>query len=108
MNKVLKDKLRLLKVDLLRFLLTLSLSKSISLDLNEISQSTNTSESVLSGIIGTLRRLKIDGESIIQPAGRDENGRLRWQIDESVVSKKELAEFLENEILGKEGLSWQK
>lgn len=108
MNDEFKNRLRLLKVDILRFLLTLSLTKSFALELDEISKSTSTSEPELKGIIGTLRRTKIKDKSLIIPAGRDAEGRIRWKIDEGVVSKKELAEFLENEILGKDSITWQK
>lgn len=105
MDKQLQDKLRFFKLDLLSFLHVLATSDFIALELNEISASTHTSEADLRGVISTLRRMKINGASLILPAGRDESGRLRWKIDESVVSKKELAKFLEDEILGKQGIS---
>jgi len=108
MNKDLQDKLRLLKVDLLSFLHALSVTDAIALELNEISQSTSTAEGNLSRIISTLRRMKFGEESIINPAGRDTKGRLRWKINEAVVSKRDLALFLETEILGKEGLTIDK
>lgn len=101
MDKALKDKLRLYKLDLLSFLHTLAVSDSVAMELSEISDSTSTAEADLKGIIGTLRRLRFDGETIILPAGRDEAGRLRWRINEVVVNKSELAKFLEIEILGK-------
>lgn len=102
MNKQLQDKLSLLKIDLLSFLYTLATTDSIALELNEISDSTSTAEPDLIGIISTLRRMKFNDESLIAPAGRDSDGRLRWKINETIVSKKELAQFLEEEILGKE------
>jgi hypothetical protein len=104
MDKQLEDKLRNLKIDLLRFLQILAISDAVALDINEISSSTSTSESNLRGVTGTLRRLDFNGESIIIPAGRDDKGRLRWRINETVVSKNVLAKFLEDEILGKEGI----
>ncbi|OGH14022.1 MAG: hypothetical protein A3H50_00985 [Candidatus Levybacteria bacterium RIFCSPLOWO2_02_FULL_37_10] len=102
MDKLLQEKLRLLKVDVLSILHILAVTDSIALELNEISDSTSTSESDLRGIISTLRRMKVGEESFITPAGRDSDGRLRWKINEAIVSKKELAIFLEEEILGKE------
>lgn len=99
-----QDKLRLLKVDLLSFLHALSVTEAIALELTEISNSTSTSESDLKGQISTLRRMKFNEEPLIVPAGRDNEGRLRWKINETVVSKNVLAKFLEEEILGKEGL----
>lgn len=101
MDKQLKERLRLLRVDLLSFLHTLAVTDAIALELKEISDSTSTSESDLKGLIGTLRRIKFDEESLIVPAGRDDSGRLRWKINEALVSKNELAKFLEEEILGK-------
>ena len=100
MDKALKDKLRLLKLDSLSLLHVLSVSDSVALELKQISDSTNTSEPDLKGIISSIRRLKIDDESWIVPAGRDNEGRLRWQINQAIIDKKELAKFLEEEILG--------
>src|SRR3972149_9798852 len=104
MDKQLQEKLRLLKLDLLYFLNVLSVSESFAPDLEEISQSTNTPESDLRGVISTLRRMKFHDEPLIVAAGRDNDGRLRWKINEKVVNKNELAKFLEEEILGKEGI----
>jgi len=104
MDKQFQERLRLLKVDLLSFLHVLAVTDSIALELNEISDSTSTSESDLKGVISTLRRMKFNDESLIIPAGRDNDGRLRWKINESIVRKNVLAKFLEEEILGKEGL----
>ncbi len=101
MDKQTKDKLRHLRIDLLSFLHTLAVTGAVALELNEISDSTSTAESELKGQISTLRRMKFPDEPIIVPAGRDQDGRLRWKINEEIVNKKELAEFLENEILGK-------
>jgi hypothetical protein len=101
MDKQLQDKLRLLKVDLLTFLHTLAVTDAVALELNEISNSTNTAESDLKGQISTLRRMKYADETLIVPAGRDRDGRLRWKVNEIVVNKKVLALFLEEEILGK-------
>lgn len=104
MNKQLEERLRLLKIDLLTLLHTLAVTDSIALELNEISNSTSTPEPELKGSISALRRMKIGDETLIVPCGRDDNGRLRWQINEKIVNKKELAKFLEEEILGKENL----
>lgn len=101
MQKELENKLRNLRIDLLNYLNVIATTDSVAMDLHEISQSTNTSEVDLKGIITTLRRIKVEDESIIQPAGRDHKGRLRWKINESVVEKNTLAKFLEKEILGK-------
>lgn len=101
MEKQLQDKLRLLKVDLLSFLHALAVTDAVALELNEISDSTNTTESELKGKISTLRRMKFNNEPIIVPAGRDSDGRLRWKVNEDVVNKRELALFIEKEILGK-------
>lgn len=109
MDLNLKNKLRQFRTDVLRFLLVLASTDSIALELDEISDSTSTPEPDLRGIIATLRRMKIgNDESLILPAGRDDRGRLRWQINESAVDKNELAKFLENEILGKEKLTYKK
>lgn len=108
MNEELKNKFRLLKVDVLRTLLILCTSESFALELDEISQSTSTSEADLRGIISALRRLKIVGKPIILPAGRDSDGRLRWKIDETVIDKNELGKLLEEEILGKDNLKFKK
>lgn len=104
MDKQLKEKLRFFKLSSLYILHTLALTDSIALEVNEISNSTNTSEPELKGVITVLRRVKVNEEPLIVPAGRDDEGKLRWRINESVVSKQELAKFLEEEILGKEGL----
>jgi hypothetical protein len=104
MNQQLEEKLRLLKLDLLTLLHTLAVSDSIAMELNEISDSTNTAELELKGSISTLRRMKVGAETFIVPAGRDANGRLRWKINEKIVNKNELAKFLEDEILGKENI----
>lgn len=101
MDKQFEERLRMLKVDMLHFLHTLAVSDSIAMELSEISNSTSTAEVDLKGIIGTLRRMKFNDDSIIVPAGKDDAGRLRWKINERVVGKKELAKFLEEEILGK-------
>lgn len=108
MTEEFKNKLRLLKVDVLRLLLILCTSKSFALEVDEMSKSTSTSEPELKGIVSTLRRIKISDKPIILPAGRDIDGRLRWKIDEASIDKKELAEFLTNEILGKDSITWQK
>lgn len=104
MDKALQEKLRWLKLDLLYFLHTLSITDAIALELNEISDSTHTAEEDLQGVISTLRRMKIKGEPFILPAGRDDKGRVRWKLNEAIASKNELAKFLENEILGKENI----
>lgn len=101
MDRQLQDKLRLLKVDLLSFLHALAVTDAIALELNEISDSTSTTESNLKGQISTLRRMKFNDEPLIVPAGRDNDGRLRWKINETLVNKRELALFIETEILGK-------
>jgi hypothetical protein len=101
MNRQFENKLRLLKLDLLVILHTLAVTGSIAMELSEISDSTSTSEPELKGSISSIRRIKIGEENIIIPAGRDKDGRIRWQINEKVVNKKELAKFLEDEILGK-------
>ena len=108
MDKSLQEKLRLLKLDLLSFLHVLAVSEAVALELNEISTSTSTTETDLKGIISTLRRMKFNDESIIVPAGRDQDGRLRWKINQQVVDKNELAKFLEEEILGKENIKIRK
>lgn len=108
MDKQLQDKLRLLKLELLSLLHTLAVTDSIALELSEISDSTNTPEPELKGTISALRRMKMDDESLIMPAGRDNNGRLRWKINEKIVNKNELAKFLEEEILGKENIKIDK
>lgn len=108
MDKSLQEKLRLLKLDLLSFLHVLAVSEAVALELNEISTSTSTTETDLKGIISTLRRMKFNDESIIVPAGRDQDGRLRWKINRQVVDKNELAKFLEEEILGKENIKIRK
>ena len=108
MDIQLQNKLRLMKVDLLSFLHVLAVSESVALDIDEISSSTTTPENNLRGIVGTLRRMDLGKEPLIIPAGRDDKGRLRWKINESVVSKIELAKFLEEEILGKEGIKINK
>ena len=86
----------------------LSVSKSFALEIKEMSKSTSTEEPELRGIVSTLRRIKLEDKPLIQPAGRDSDGRLRWKIDESVIDKNELAEFLTSEILGKDSITWQK
>lgn len=98
MNKQIEDKLRLLKVDLLRILYVLAITDSLAVELNEISDSTSTAESELKGSISALRRIKFDNETLVVPAGRDDDGRIRWQINKKIVDKKELVEFL-NEVL---------
>lgn len=108
MDKPLQERLRLLKLDLLSFLHVLAVSDSVALDLSEISSSTSTPETDLKGVISTLRRMKFAEESIIVPAGRDQDGRLRWKINQQVVDKNELAKFLEEEILGKENIKVRK
>jgi|GEM_PF-3736652 len=102
MEEELKDKLRLLKLDVLYFLHTLATTKSLAVDLKGISGSTGTAESDLRGVISTLRRMKYKETSLIRPAGRDDRGRLRWQINTSVVDKEKLGIFLEEEVLGKQ------
>ncbi len=94
MDKQLQDRLRLLKVDLLSFLHALAVTDSVALELDEISQSTSTAEPELKGKISTLRRMRFNDESIIVPAGRDDEGRLRWRINETVVNKRDLALFI--------------
>lgn len=102
MNKQLEDKLRLLKVDLLSFLHALAVTDAVSLDYKELSTATSTAEpDELKGKIGTLRRMKFDDETLIVPAGRDNDGRLRWKINEKLVNKRDLALFIEGEIFGK-------
>lgn len=105
MTKEIEDKLRLFRLDVLSVLHSLSSTDSIALKLDELSELTGTMETELKGIVSTLRRTKVEEQSLIQPAGRDANGRLRWQINETAVKKNELSKFLEEEILGKEGLT---
>lgn len=91
-----------MRVSLLWILHTLAVTDSIALELGEISDSTHTAEQDLTGAISALRRIKINEESLILHAGRDDAGRLRWKINEKAVNKIELAKYLEKEILGKE------
>lgn len=100
--------IRLFKLDLIRFLNILAITEAIALDVEEISNSTSTAEVNLKGIIGALRRIRIGDSPIILPAGRDEKGRLRWALNKSVIDKQKLARFLENEILGRERLKYDK
>jgi hypothetical protein len=108
MDKALKDKLMHYKVSVLRFLLLLATTDSFSLELTEISQSTGTAEEDLKGPISVLRRTKNKGKPLIKVSGKDEKGRYLWRINPEAVDKKELADFLTNEILGKDGLSFSK
>lgn len=109
MKKEIFNKLRYLKVEILNLLLTLSTSEFIALDLKNISNSTSTAEVDLRGIISSVRRLKFNGdETLIMPAGRDSDGRLRWKINTNIINKEELADFLINEIGTKEKITWQK
>lgn len=98
--------LRRYSLDVLNILHLLTTTKSFALETQEISQSTSTAESNLKGIITTLQRLKINDDSIVVPAGRDSDGRLRWRINEQIINKNDLAKFLEDEIFGKE-VKWQ-
>ena len=88
--------IRKLKLDMLSFLYILASTKAVALDVDEISRSIKNNQNAdLRGIIGTLRRLRIDNQTFIIPAGRDSKGRLRWQINESLVSKNELSKLIE-------------
>lgn len=107
MDEQLKGKLRFFKINLLYILHTLAITDSIALEQSEISDSTSTPESELKGSISVLRRVKINEQSLLMPAGRNDDGKLRWRLNEQVVSKNELAKFLEEEILGKEDLRYK-
>lgn len=101
MDEQLKAKLRFFKINLLYILHTLATTDSIALEQSEISDSTSTPEPELKGSISVLRRVKVNEQSLLMPAGRNDDGKLRWRLNEQVVSKNELAKFLEEEILGK-------
>ena len=102
MDDYIKEKLRKYKLDVLGVLHTLCVVPSVALETEEISKSTGTAETDLRGILSTIRRLKISGEPLIQPAGRDVDGKLRWRINQKAISKDELANFLEDEIIGED------
>ena len=53
------------------------------------------SSNELGARLSSIRRFKIDGRSLIEPAGRTDNG-LRWKLNESVVSRTDLAKVLED------------
>lgn len=103
-----EQQLRYFKIDLLRFLHILSITAEVALEVEEISDSTSTAEANLKGIIGSIRRFRIGDSPVILPAGRDDKGRLRWALNKSVVDKKRLAQFLENEILGRDEVTYDK
>lgn len=49
----------------------------------------------LGGILGSLTRQKIDGESLILKCGQEEPGKTyRWQLNERLVDRQELLELL--------------
>lgn len=60
----------------------------------EIGDTTGTATYRLGAIITPLRRYKVDGESLILPAGRDVDEGTRWQLNEKVIKKDELKRLL--------------
>lgn len=48
----------------------------------------------LGGVFSSLSRQRIGGESLVEPWGRGEGRGLRWKLNEKVIDKSELKEFI--------------
>lgn len=60
----------------------------------EISSTTFTATATLGALLTPLRRRKINGESLIIPAGKDPDKGTRWQINEKLISIDDLNALL--------------
>lgn len=68
---------------------------------SQTDDSTNTANQSVGGTISAISRIKVDGQSLIVPMGKDSGG-IRWQLNEDIVEREKLKEII-NEILG----SWR-
>lgn len=93
MNPI-EQRIRQLKFPQLEILKILAESREGVSSSKEIGDATSTAVYLLGAMITPLRRLKIDDQCLIIPAGREADNSVRWQINEDLISKDELKELL--------------
>lgn len=65
---------------------------------SQVDDSSSTTNQSVGGTISATSRIKIDGQSLIIPMGKDDQYGIRWQLNENVIEKDKLKEII-NEIL---------
>ncbi|SRR5260221_14187427 len=69
---------------------------------SQVDDSTNTANQSVGGTISAVSRIKIDGEPLLIPMGKDDEYGIRWQLNGGVIEREKLKEII-NEIL----VSWK-
>jgi len=75
-------------------LLLLACDKPVSSTYKDVQESIGVDQFALSGIIGTLLRDKYNDTSILRLFNRDDKGQNLYVVNEDVVTKYELKDFL--------------
>lgn len=94
MKSEVESLIRSLEVPQLEVLLLLANSENGVSSNHEIASTTYTASATLGALLTPLRRRKINGETLIIPAGIDPGMGTRWQINEKLISIEELRELL--------------
>lgn len=85
-----ETKIRKLKIPQLEVLKLLADDPNGVSSNKEISDSTQTSAYTLGAVLTPIMRLKVGKEKLLIQAGRDFDGKPRWQINEKVIERTEL------------------
>lgn len=101
-----EDKLRRASLNQLQAFFVFIKSPETVVTTSDISDSTSTADQSLGGIISGLSRFKTKEGSLIIPAGRLRDRRLRWRLNEKVITKEKLSELLD-EIFGEEAKKYK-
>lgn len=94
MNSEVETVIRSLELPQLEVLQILANARNGVSSNQEISSTTQTASTILGSLLTPLRRRKINGQTLIIPAGKDPDKGTRWQINEKLVSIDDLRELL--------------
>ena len=89
-----EDKIRKLKIPQLEILEILADDPNGVSSSKEIGDSTSTSSYALGAQLTPILRIRVNNHRLIILAGRDEDGKPRWQINEKVISSDNLKALL--------------
>lgn len=94
MNPEVETLIRSLEIPQLQVLMILANSKNGVSSNHEISTTTSTASATLGALLTPLRRRRVNGETLILPAGVDPDKGTRWQINEKLISIEDLKVLL--------------
>ncbi len=61
---------------------------------SQMDESLSTANQSVGGTISAVSRLKVDGQPLLIPMGKDGDYGIRWKLNEDVVEKEDLKEIV--------------